>query len=164
MSRRWGSAARIRSHGGAAGLALLLILTGCTGSGDPPGANDGSTPPVNLPTGSGGTGVGAVDPGYVYPDPLRRNEVVNGRRVQAGAFPAVWPETSLAEVALAQLATLEGHQTWRLSATETAERSRSRSSGGLGVMSAARSERRSIPGGRCPRSGSGARGRRTGIR
>jgi hypothetical protein len=102
-------------------LALAILLAGCTDPADPSRATDG-TPPAGQPTGSNSVGTVDGDPGYVYPDPLSDNEVVNGRRVEEGAFPAIWPETSLAEVALVQLATLEGHQTWRLTPEETAER------------------------------------------
>lgn len=122
MSRGWGSAARILSHRGAAGLALTLVLAGCTGSADAPGPNDGGRTAVAQPTGSEGAGAPEVEPEYVYPDPMSDDEVVFGRRVRAGAFPAIWPETSLADVALVQLATLDGHETWRLTPEETAER------------------------------------------
>ena len=50
-----------RSRRGAGGLALMLLLAGCTGSGDPsgtPDADDGQQAPVVQPTGAGDGAVG----------------------------------------------------------------------------------------------------------
>ena len=158
-----------RSRRGVAWLALVVLLAACTGPSDPQGspeASDSERAPVVQPTGAGDsrdTTDGAsdgLDPRYRYPDPLSDNEVVNGRRVEAGAFPAIWPETSRADLALTQLATLHGREQWRLSPKETAERFAVEVLGwtpdGPGATSAARSDHRSIPGGRCARSRCGA--------
>lgn len=53
------SSARIRLREGVAGSALVLLLVGCTVSGDPPGAPDagnGQQAPVVQPTGVGSSG------------------------------------------------------------------------------------------------------------
>ena len=110
-----------------AGLTLAtLVLAGCTGSSEPSGtggAGEEGQSPVVRPTGTAADATPAgVDQENRYPDPLSDNEVVNGRRAEAGAFPAIWPETSRAELALTQLATLHGRERWRLSPEETAER------------------------------------------
>jgi hypothetical protein len=125
------SALRTGSRRRVEALVIAVLLAGCTGSADSPGTSDttgGDRPPIGEPTVAAQSTdptdevPDGVDPEDLYPDPLIDNEVVYGRSVNARSFPAIWPETSYANLALAQLATLEGRERWRLSPKVTAER------------------------------------------